>query len=273
MELVVDKRRAYAYTAAHELEPKKPTVVFVHGAGLEHSQFALQSRYFGYHGRNVLAVDLPAHGRSEGPPRATVQAMAGWLFEFLDAAKVDKASIVGHSMGSLIGVECAALQPARVERLALIGTAYPMKVGEAFLEAARRDDPAAFDMETIWGHAPQVALGANPNPGMWMYGDALARLRRLAPGVLYNDLNACHTYASGTESAAKVRCPVLAVSAEQDKIFPPEEGRILASSVRNGRFEMVPGAGHNLVVEKPQQTAEILTGFFSKIPLRPGGFL
>jgi pimeloyl-ACP methyl ester carboxylesterase len=261
MELVVDKRRAYAYTAAHEREPKKPTVVFVHGAGLDHSQFALQSRYFGYHGRNVLAVDLPAHGRSEGPPRATVQAMAAWLFEFLDAAKVDKASIVGHSMGSLIGVECAAMQPARVERLALIGTAYPMKVGEAFLEAARRDDPAAFDMETIWGHAPQVALGANPNPGMWMYGDALARLRRLAPGVLYNDLNACHTYASGTQSAEKVRCPVLFILGRRDMMTPIKAGLAFAEAFTQAKSVQIAPSGHTLMAEAPDATLDALIDF------------
>jgi len=70
--------------------------------------------------------------------------------------------------------------------------AYPMKVSDAFLDAARRNDQAAYDMETIWGHAAQVPFAGNPNPGMWMYGDTLARLRRLAPGVLHSDLKACN---------------------------------------------------------------------------------
>ena len=62
MNLEVDGRRVFAYTAAHELDAAKPTVVFLHGAGLDHSWFGLQSRYFGYHGRNVLALDFPGHG-------------------------------------------------------------------------------------------------------------------------------------------------------------------------------------------------------------------
>jgi pimeloyl-ACP methyl ester carboxylesterase len=179
LESLLENRKAFAYTAAHAPDPRKPTVVFMHGAGLDHSWFGLQSRYFGYHGWNVLAVDLPGHGRSAGPPIPTIGAMAEWIFKLVAAPRL---SIVGHSMGALVAVECAARQPDRVERIALIGVAYPMKVNEAFLDAARRDHLDAFDMETIWGHAPRVPLGGNPNPGMWMYGDTLARLRRLAPG-------------------------------------------------------------------------------------------
>src|SRR5438105_11758426 len=113
MEFVVDKKRVFAYTAAHELDPGKPTVVFVHGAGLDHSWFGLQSRYFGYHGWNVLAVDLPGHGRSAGPPLATVPAMADWLVKVIDATKIERASLVGHSLGTLVALDCAARHPQR----------------------------------------------------------------------------------------------------------------------------------------------------------------
>jgi len=262
MDVVVDGKRAFAYAAAHALDAKKPTVVFIHGAGLDHSSFALQSRYFGYHGRNVLAVDLPGHGRSEGPPLPTVADMARWVFKLLDALKIGTASVVGHSMGSLIAVECAAAQPERVDRIALIGSAYPMKVGEAFLEAARRNEHAAFDMETIWGHAPQVPLGGNPNPGMWMYGDTLARLRRLAPGVLYNDLRACHEYAAGTESAAKVRCPVLFVLGRRDMMAPPKLGAEFAKAFTRARSVQFATAGHTLMAEAPDATLDALIEFF-----------
>src|SRR4051812_8388924 len=180
MDLLIGKKRAFTYTAAHELDPARRTVVFVHGAGLDHSSFALQSRYFGYHGWNVLAVDLPGHGRSEGPPLSAVGAMADWILRVLDELKIAKAAVVGHSMGSLIALECAARAPGRIEKIALIAVAYPMTVGQPFLDAARNNDQAAFDMETIWGHAPQVPLAANPSPGMWMYGDTLARLARLS---------------------------------------------------------------------------------------------
>ncbi|MGH8703893.1 MAG: alpha/beta fold hydrolase, partial [Burkholderiales bacterium] len=247
MDFAVDGRRAYAYTAAHDVDRAKPAIAFVHGAGLDHSWFGLQSRYFGYHGRNVLAVDLPGHGRSEGPPFATIEEMADWMMRLLDAAKLPTASVVGHSMGSLVALECAARHPSRVERIALIGTAYPMQVTETFLEAARRNEQAAFDMETIWGHAPQVPLGGNPNPGMWMYGDTLARLARLAPGVLHNDLKACKDYAAGLQSAAKVRCPALFILGARDVMTPPGAASALAQAIAGSRTVTLAPSGHSLM--------------------------
>jgi len=263
MQFSVNEKSVFAYSAAHELDPGKRTLVFIHGAGLDHSWFGLQSRYFGYHGWNVLAVDLPGHGRSEGPPVATIGGMAQWIFAVLDSLKIKTASIVGHSMGSLTALECAAQQPGRVDRIALIGTAYPMKVGEAFLEAARKNEQAAFDMETIWGHAAQVPLGGNPNPGMWMYGDTLARLARLAPGVLYNDLKACNDYASGLESAARVSCPALLVLGGQDVMTPPKTARTLEEKLKNVSKAMLKRSGHSHMAEAPDATLDALIEFFS----------
>ena len=259
MEFAVKNKRVFAYTAARALDARKPTMVFVHGAGLDHSWFGLQSRYFAYHGRNVLALDLPGHGRSEGPPIPTVGGMAQWLFRVLNTLEIGKTSIVGHSLGSLVALECANREPAREGRIALIGTAYPMKVSEAFLEAARANQHAAFDMETIWGHAAQVPLGGNPNPGMWMYGDTLARLRRLAPGVLYNDLNACNDYAS---DFANVKCPVLLILGRRDAMTPPRSASLLLEKLPSAEKEIIDFSGHSLMAEAPDATLDALILFF-----------
>jgi pimeloyl-ACP methyl ester carboxylesterase len=261
VKLKVEGREVFAYTAAHALDPAQPTLVFVHGAGLDHSSFGLQSRYFGYHGRNVLAVDLPDHGRSEGPALPTIGAIADWIVQLLDAAGVAKAGLVGHSMGSLAVLECAARHPERVERIALIAIAYPMKVAEAFLDAAKRNDYAAFDMHTIWGHAPKAPLGRDANPGMWTYGDTLARLERLAPGVLYNDLKACNDYAAGAESAAKLRCPALFVLGGRDVMTPPRAARVFTEAIKS-RTVIVDLSGHTLMVEAPDATLDALVEFF-----------
>src|SRR5258706_4975799 len=261
MQFSVNGKSAFAYTAAHELDPGKRTIVFIHGAGLDHSSFGLQSRYFGYHGWNVLALDLPAHGRSEGPPIASIGAMADWVVEVLKALQIEKCAIVGHSMGSLVALECAARRPERVDRIALVGTAYPMKVGEAFLEAARRNEQAAFDMHTIWGHAAQAPLGRDPNPGMWMYGDTLARLARLAPGVLHNDLKACNDYADGEASAGRVKCPVLFVLGKRDVMTPAKSALAFAKFFPDGKTRTVESSGHSLMVEAPDATLDALIGF------------
>jgi len=264
MDFQVDGRKAFAYTAAHPLDPQKPTIVFLHGAGLDHSWFGLQSRYFGYHARNVLAVDFPGHGRSEGPPLATIEALADWIARLLDAAKVPNASLVGHSMGSLSALECAARHPGRVERIALLGTAYPMKVSEAFLEAARRNEQTAYDMETIWGHAPKTPFGGNPNPGMWMYGDTLARLARLAPGVLHAGLKACNDYAVGIESARKVKCPALFLLGGRDLMTPPKAASALVQAMNGARVVTLASSGHSLMAEAPDAVLDALVEFLTR---------
>ena len=263
MNFEVAGKRAFAYTAAHELDPAKPTVVFVHGAGLDHSWFGLQSRYFGYHGRNVLALDLPGHGRSDGPPLQTIEEMADWVSAVLKKVNIREAAVVGQSMGSLVALEFAARHPAQAERVALIAVAFPMKVAPPFLEAAKANDYSAFDMHTIWGHAAQVPLGANPHPGMWMYGDTLARLERLAPGVLHADLNACNSYAAGFEAAAKVKCPALFILGRRDVMTPVRSTRALQEKVAGARTVEIGPSGHSLMAEAPDATLDALIDFIS----------
>jgi pimeloyl-ACP methyl ester carboxylesterase len=260
VNLGIEDKAAFAYTAAHEIDPGKRSIVFVHGAGLDHSWFGLQSRYFGYHGWNVLALDLPGHGRSEGPPLPSIAGMAGWVFEVLNSLKIQKAGLVGHSMGSLVAVEFAARHPQAAERIAMIGAGYPIKVADAFLDAAKRNDYSAFDMHTIWGHAAQVPLGGNPNPGMWMYGDTQARLERLAPGVLYNDLKASNDYLLSGE----VKCPALFILGKRDVMTPPKAAKGLQEKISNSRTVIVDFSGHALMAEAPDATLDALIEFFSQ---------
>jgi pimeloyl-ACP methyl ester carboxylesterase len=189
--------------------------------------------------------------------------MADWLKKILDEKKIESAAVVGHSMGSLIALEFAARYPEAAEKIVLIGTAYPMKVGDAFLDAARRNDQSAFDMETIWGHAPQVPLAGNPNPGMWMYGDTLARLARLAPGVLYTDLSACNAYAGGMEAAASLKCPAQFILGARDMMTPPRGAEELMKKIGNSKSTRVAISGHSLMAEAPDATLDALIGFIA----------
>lgn len=263
MQLQINGKSAFAYTAAREFDSAKRTIVFVHGAGLDHSGWGLQSRYFAYHGFNVLAVDLPAHGRSEGQALGTIRDMADWVKKILDEKKIKSAVVVGHSMGSLIALDFAARHSQSVEKIALIGVAYPMKVSDGFLDAARRNDPSAYDMETIWGHAAQVPLAGNPNPGMWMYGDTLARLSRLAPGVLHADLAACNAYVGGMENAAKVKCPALFILGARDVMTPPRGAEALINKIEKSASVRIASSGHSLMAEAPDATLDALIGFLA----------
>ena len=261
MRFEVAGRDVYAYTGTRPLDATLPTVVFVHGAGNDHSVWALQSRYFAHHGRNVLAVDLPGHGRSKGDAMDSIEAISDWIPSLLDGAGVGAAVLVGHSMGALAVLECAARYPERVTRIALLGPAAPMPVADALLDAAKRNDHAAFELITGWSYSAGKQLGGNTMPGVWLTGNAMRLLERTNPGVLHADLVACNAYAGGLAAAAKVRCPVLVVDGARDIMAPPKNARELIGALRAARVVDLPECGHALMAEQPDAVLDALRAF------------
>jgi pimeloyl-ACP methyl ester carboxylesterase len=261
VQLTVAGHPVYVYTGSRVPDPALPSVVFVHGAANDHSVWALQSRYFAYHGRNVLAVDLPAHGRSGGEALPTVDAIADWLVALLDAVGVARAALVGHSLGSLAALAAAARHPDRVTRIALVGPAVPMTVADTLLAAARADDHGAFEMINGWSFSPGKQLGGNRVPGLWMTGNALRLTERTRPGVLHADLMACHTYADGLAAAAAVRCPTLLLLGARDLMAPPKNAQALTGALQDKRVVTLPDCGHALMAEQPDAVLDALLGF------------
>src|SRR5216683_6750263 len=129
MKLTIHGHEALVTTGGRDFDRTLPTMVFLHGAGFDHTAWALHSRWFAHHGFSVLAPDLPGHGRSSGNALPTIADMADWTAALLGAAGAPKAKLVGHSMGSLIALEASARHPAKVSGLNLIGTAATMTVG------------------------------------------------------------------------------------------------------------------------------------------------
>lgn len=261
MRLQVAGSEVYAYTGTRPLDAARPTVLFAHGAAHDHSVFALQSRYFAHHGCNVLAVDLPAHGRSAGAPLASVAAIADWLVAVLDATGMQKAALVGHSLGALAVLEAAAGHPSRVEKIALLGPAVPMAVSEVLLATAREDAPRAYGMITSWSHSPAHQLGGNPVPGMWMTGAALALMERNRDGVLDVDLRACNSYDNGLQAAAAVRCPALLVLGTRDLMAPPKSAQAMIAALAQPKVVMLPECGHAMMTEQPDAVLDALRAF------------
>jgi pimeloyl-ACP methyl ester carboxylesterase len=262
VNFIVEGYPAYAYTGGRAFDPTLPAVVFVHGAAFDHSVWQWQSRYLAHHGYAVLAVDLPGHGRSPGPPRTTIGHMADWVAAFIAAASLERAAVVGHSMGSLVALETALRHPARVSRLALIGTAMPMAVSEPFLAAARDDSPAAFDMEAVWGHSRGVAMAQSAVPGASLLGASRALNGRAHPGVLHADLAACQAYAPPPDAIASLSMPVLVVGGRRDVMTPLKAGQAFASRIPGARFVAVD-AGHSMMNEAPRAVLEALRPFLA----------
>jgi pimeloyl-ACP methyl ester carboxylesterase len=240
-------------------DARKPTLVLVHGAGMDHTVWTLITRYFARNGHNVVAFDLPGHGRSGGALLPTIEAMAQWLIDMVAALGVEHAALAGHSMGSLVVLEAAARAPARARSLGLLGFSYPMQVGAPLLEAAQRNDHAAIDMLMIWGHDHLAQIGGNALPGLGIVTPIQRIVERAAPGVLYNDLHACHTYAGGADAARVVECPVMLILGERDRMTPLKVARAFAANFARSDLALLADCGHGMLEERPEETFRALT--------------
>jgi pimeloyl-ACP methyl ester carboxylesterase len=258
MRLLVDGTETYAGTGGREFDPARPLIVFLHGAALDHTVWALLARFFAHRGFAVLAPDLPGHGRSGGEPLASIAAQADWTGKVIAASGAGAATLIGHSMGSLIALETAVRHPSRVCRIGLIATAAVMPVSAALLDAAKADDHAAIDMLRIWGYGFRAGIGGSLAPGLWMLGAAERLLERARPGVLFNDLSACNAYGDGLASAARVSAPAMLILGERDLMTPAKAGMELAAALPNARAVTLKGAGHMLLSERPDEVLHAL---------------
>ncbi len=258
MNLKIDRRSVFASTGGKEHGPNQPLMVFLHGSGMDHSVWALQSRWFAHHGARVLAVDLPGHGRSAGPPLTDIAGLADWTARLIESMGDDQALLVGHSMGALIALETAARHPGRVAGLALLGAAVKMPVHPDLLAAAKANSHTAVDMVSLWSLGARATMGCSSAPGLWMLGNVERLLERAAPGVLHADLAACNDYRVGAESAAKVTCPTTLILGDRDMMTPAKSGRALAALIPGARVAALQGAGHMLMTERPDETLDAL---------------
>jgi pimeloyl-ACP methyl ester carboxylesterase len=269
MRLAVDgpagTHEAFLYTGGRPLDRTLPAAVFVHGAMHDHSVWTLLARWFAHHGFCALAPDLPGHGQSAGPPLESIEAIAAWLLALLSAAGVDAASLVGHSMGSLVALEAAAQAPPRAQRLVMIGTAYPMTVSPALLEAAKSDPFAAIDSVNALSHSTLAAKPSYPGPGMWLHGANRALMRRLQMGqrdanLFLDDFEVCNRYAGGLAAAARVTCPATLILGGRDQMTGPKQAAGIATALR-ARSVTLP-AGHAMLSEAPDAVLAALRGAF-----------
>ncbi len=254
MHIAIDGHDIFVATGNRVIDPDLESIVFIHGTGQDHSIWELPIRYFTRHHRNVLAVDLPGHGRSAGEPLETVEEMSDWVIRVLDKTGISRAALTGHSLGSLIAIAAAARHPERVRSIALVAVTVPMPVSPRLLDNARQNRHEALEMLNYWGFSKSAQLG-----GSRMLDAGLRLLEQARPGVIYTDLKACNEYSEGLAHAEKVECPALLILGEQDKLTPVRSAQKVLQALPHAEHVIMPGCGHALLAEQPDPVLHQLT--------------
>ena len=273
MFLGIPGSRIHAYTGGRSFDQSLPCVVFIHGAQQDHSAWILQSRYLAHHGCAVLALDLPGHGRSDGPAPASVEENAALVAAALEPLANPRLLLAGHSMGSLIAAEVARRLPARVAGVALLGTAAPMRVSDALLAATRDDPAAAMDMINVWSHSPALAPFAarpgSPAPGFNIVWQNLRLMQRIAAvngaEVLPTDFTACNAYGSAVAAMRELQCPALFISGARDQMTPPRAAQPLIEACAQPQVVTLPATGHAMMAENPDGVRSALAAFAQRV--------
>ncbi|MEM7080821.1 MAG: alpha/beta hydrolase [Pseudomonadota bacterium] len=235
-----------------------PNILFIHGAGFDHSVWVMPARFFARHGLNVLAPDLPAHGATGGTALTSINAMADWCAGLCAELLDGPVTVVGHSMGSLVAMQMALAHPAQVSQVALLGTSTPMPVGAVLLDATEDNDHAGIDMANAWSHSREGQFGAGAVPGISNLNSGERLLERNADGVYHADFAACNAY---TLAAELPDVAILVIAGEEDKMTPARAGLKFASTLSLAETVLIPGCGHAMLSEKPNEVLDALAEF------------
>lgn len=238
-------------------------LVFIHGAQQDGFCWAALARRLARPSRPVLTPDLPGHGSNRETPRTTVEALADWLLAWLEHQGIDSTMLIGHSLGSLIALEAAARRPQGMRKLALLGSAAPMRVAARLLETAAASPARAMAAVNRGSHSARGWLAAPSPIGLWAPGMNLRLMERQRPELLALGLSACNNYAGGLDAADRVRCPALVVIGSEDRMTPPAAAQALIDRLADVRVANLRGAGHALMAEAPDALAQVLEEFLA----------
>ncbi len=267
MSININGDMIYIGRGGVEWQAGLPTLMMMHGAGMDHTVWVLLGRYFARHGYNVVLTDLPGHGNSSGAPLPSIEANAEWVWHVLDELAKDapldlhKVSLCGHSMGSLVMLHAASLRASQTERLLLLGGGYPMPVGQPLLDAAEANDHTAIDMICHYSHAFGSVIGNNPVAGISVYNAAEILLERAKAGVLFTDLSACNNYQGGEQAMAAVKSQmdIAVIAGAADRMTPLPRNESASMHHQMGAdLTLLADCGHMMMAEQPEATLQAM---------------
>ena len=248
----------FVSTGGMDFDKEKPSILLMHGSGLTHIVWSLHEQFYASQGFNILSVDLPGHGNSEGPSLKSIEEISDWVKSLMNVLNIKKIIIIGHSQGCLVGIDFASRYPNLINSLVLVAGCYKMPVNQDLINYAEAGDEKAILLMMKWGYEGSKAfIGGNPVK-------KIINSSREIREVLAVDLNACKNYKSGKESLEKINCPTLCIFGDLDKMVPLEVGNKMASMIKNSEKKVINNCGHMIIFEKAFEMRKIVKEFLTK---------
>ena len=254
----LENKSVHASNAGQELDYNKETIIFLHGSGLSHIVWSLVEQFFSKKNFNVLSIDLPGHGNSEGPCLHTIEEITDWLEKVFIKLKLEKVILVGHSQGCLEMLEYSNKYRSRLKKLVFIGGSYKMPVNKDLIDLAENGDTDAVKLMMKWCYeGSKKFIGGNPIK-------RIIQSPRDISEILGVDLVACNNYVNGSNAVKTIDCPTMFVFGALDKMVNIEVGKKFANMVDNSSTHIIDGCGHMIMIEKAFEMREKVLEFLQK---------
>ncbi len=258
MIIEIENKSVHASDAGQGIDNSKDTIVFLHGSGLSHIVWSLTEQFFSNKNFNVLSIDLPGHGNSEGPCLDSIEKITDWLEKVFEKLNLKNLILVGHSQGCLEAIEYSFKYKKRLKKMVLISGSYRMPVNKDLIDLASNGDSDAVKLMMKWGYeGSKKFIGGNPI-------ERIIQSPRDISEILAVDLIACNNYANGSKAAQSISCPIMLVFGELDKMVNLEAGKKFANLVKNSTTHIIPGCGHMIMIEKAFEMREKVLEFLKK---------
>ena len=254
----LEDKNVYASDAGQKLDLKKETIIFLHGSGLSHIVWSLVEQFFSNKNFNVLSIDLPGHGNSDGPCLNSIENIADWLEKVFVKLKLDKVILVGHSQGCLEMLEYSNKYKSRLQKLVFMGGSYKMPVNQDLIDLAENGDPDAVKLMMKWCYeGSKKFIGGNPIKRIIQSPKDIRK-------ILAVDLVACNNYLNGSNAVKTIDYPSMFVFGALDKMVNIEVGKKFANMVENSTTHIIDGCGHMIMIEKAFEIREKVLEFLQK---------
>ena len=258
MIINVENKSVHASDAGQGIDNSKDTIVFLHGSGLSHIVWSLTEQFFSSKKFNVLSIDLPGHGNSEGPCLDSIEKIADWLEVVFIELKLNNLILVGHSQGCLEALEYSFKYKSRLKKIVFIGGSYQMPVNKDLIDLALNGDSDAVKLMMKWGYeGSKKFIGGNPI-------ERIIQSPRDISEILAIDLIACNNYKNGCDAAKAISCPTMLILGELDKMVNLESGKKFSELVKNSKTHIINGSGHMIMIEKAFEMREKVLEFLKK---------